>query len=267
MFMRRQLAMLLPAAMLADGRLNVVPPPQPVVANDNRRPAGRMERDTLVLRLTVTPASWHILGENEPAFTVLAFAEDGKPPTIPGPLIRVRVGTPVQVWLRNPLADTLIVRGLGEGVAIRDSILVFPGETASVRFVARSEGNYLYWAVSAGLHALGPLPSPRRGYDSQLGGAIVVDPPGRTPDDRIFVITEIADRRAGRRRAGSKRPPRNTDPAVHCRQRQGMAAHRTAAVRARRLSPLAPRQRQPRAAPDAPPRVLLPRGLAWDVAG
>ena len=153
-----------------------------------------MERDTLVLRLTVMPASWHILGEHEPAFTVLAFAEDGKQPTIPGPLIRVRVGTPVHVWLRNPLDDTLIVRGLGEGVAIRDSLLVLPGETAGVSFVARNEGTYLYWAVTASLHALNSLPSTRRGYDSQLGGAIVVDPPGRAPEDRIFVMTELADR-------------------------------------------------------------------------
>ncbi len=27
-----------------------------------------MERDTLILRLTVTPAAWHILGDDEPAF-------------------------------------------------------------------------------------------------------------------------------------------------------------------------------------------------------
>lgn len=39
-----------------------------------------MERDTLVLRLTVTPATWHILEAQDPAFTVLAFAEEGKPP-------------------------------------------------------------------------------------------------------------------------------------------------------------------------------------------
>ena len=31
---------------------------QRVLPNDNRSPAGRMERDTLVLRLTVTPADW-----------------------------------------------------------------------------------------------------------------------------------------------------------------------------------------------------------------
>ncbi len=46
--------------------------------NENRTPAGRMEHDTLVLRLTVTPADWHILGDSNPAFRVLAFAEERK---------------------------------------------------------------------------------------------------------------------------------------------------------------------------------------------
>ena len=193
MIIRRQLAILLPAAILAGSRPHE-PPLQRVVANDNRRPVGRMEGDTLALRLTVTPAAWHILGADEPAFTVLAFAEEGKRPTIPGPLIRVRAGTPIHAWLHNPVDDTLIVHGLGAGVAMRDSIVVLPGETAETRFVARKEGTYLYWAVSAGLYARAALPTPRRGYDSQLGGAIVVDSPGRVPNDRIFVITEIADR-------------------------------------------------------------------------
>jgi FtsP/CotA-like multicopper oxidase with cupredoxin domain len=140
----------------------------------------------------VTPAAWHILGDDDPAFTVLAFAEEGKPPTIPGPLIRVRVGAPIQVQLRNPLADTLVVRGLSERAAAFDSLLVPPGETAGVSFVARSQGTYLYWAEIASLHAPGAVP--RRGFDSQLAGAIVVDPPGTLPNERIFVITEHPDR-------------------------------------------------------------------------
>ncbi len=162
-----------------------------------------MERDTLVLRLTVTPGFWKILGEHDPAFTVLAFAEAGKPPTIPGPLIRVRVGTPIRVRLGNPVPDTLIVWGLGNGVAIPDSVLVPPGEI-TISFVARNPGTYLYWAALTGLHGLGALPSARRGYDSQLGGAIVVDPPGKVPDDRIFVITQIADRELGAGAPGSR---------------------------------------------------------------
>jgi FtsP/CotA-like multicopper oxidase with cupredoxin domain len=175
---------------------------QRVLPNDNRVPAGRMERDTLVLRLTVTPADWHILGDSDPAFHVLAFAEEGKPPTIPGPLIRVRAGTPVQVHLRNPLDDTLIVRGLSERGAARDSLVVLPAATVDVDFVARHPGTYLYWAISAKVHRLQSLNAPpggayRRGFDSQLGGAIVVDPLGPVPADRVFVITGLGDRDLG----------------------------------------------------------------------
>jgi FtsP/CotA-like multicopper oxidase with cupredoxin domain len=195
--------MLLLAATFTGGRPHVAPP-QRAVANDNRRPAGRMVGDTLMLRLTVTPAPWHILGEHEPAFTVLAFAEEGKRPTIPGPLIRVRVGTPVRVTLRNPLDVTLTVRGFGQGPAIRDSTLVLPGETTELEFVARNQGTYMYWAVDASLHAAASTPLARRGYDSQLGGAVVVDPPGSVPADRIFVITQIADRELGAGAPGAR---------------------------------------------------------------
>ena len=167
------------------------------VANDNRTPGGTMIGDTLALRLTVTPVAWHILGDTEPAFTLLAFAEEGKAPSIPGPLIRVRVGTPVRVTVRNPLDDTLVVRGLSERAAMRDSLVVLPRDTATARFVARREGAYLYWVPAYSVRVPDDLPStllPRRGFDSQLAGAIVVDPPGSVPDDRIFVITALQDR-------------------------------------------------------------------------
>ena len=169
------------------------------VANDNRTPAGTMDGDTLALRLTIIPIAWHILGDSEPAFTLLAFAEEGKAPTIPGPLIRVRVGTPVRVTVRNPLDDTLVVRGLNERSAMLDSLVVLPGDTASARFVARRVGTYLYWVPPYRVRLPdGPASAivPPRGYDSQLAGAIVVDPPGHVPDDRVFVITQLADRRA-----------------------------------------------------------------------
>src|SRR5215207_126614 len=83
------------------------------VANDNRRAAGSVERDTLVVRLVATRARWRIHEETGPAFAVLAFAEEGRAPTIPGPLLRAQAGAPVRVLVRNPLADTLVVHGLG----------------------------------------------------------------------------------------------------------------------------------------------------------
>src|ERR1043165_7327978 len=63
--------------------------------NDNETPAGTRVGDTLLLRLTVSPAAWHLLGDSNAARRVAAFGEEGKAPTIPAPLIRVRVGTPI----------------------------------------------------------------------------------------------------------------------------------------------------------------------------
>ncbi|HYW32615.1 MAG TPA: multicopper oxidase domain-containing protein, partial [Gemmatimonas sp.] len=97
----------------------------------------------------------------------------------------------------NPMDDTLIIRGLSERAAMRDSLVVLPHDSATARFVARHSGTYLYWVPQYTLRVPDSLRSdylPPRGYDSQLAGAIVVDPPGRVPDDRVLVITALADR-------------------------------------------------------------------------
>lgn len=166
--------------------------------NDNRTPAGGFLDDTLVLRLTLRVVDWHLLGDDAPAVTLLAFAEEGKPATIPGPLIRVRVGTPVRVIVRNPLDDTLVIRGFTQRAAAQDSFVVLPRATATTNFIARHAGTYLYWVPAYSLavpDTVTTLPRLiRRGFDSQLGGAIIVDSLATVPDDRVFVITEFADR-------------------------------------------------------------------------
>ena len=168
------------------------------LANDNRVAAGRLENDTLLLRLTVKPADWHILGDSQPAFRVLAFAEEGQPPTIPGPLIRVSAGTATSIQVQNPLDDTLIVHGLSGRGGFRDSVLIGPGDTATVKSVASRVGAYAYWAMTATTRRIGtgqqPPPTSRKISDSQLAGAFVVDSGGERPDDRVFVITELGDR-------------------------------------------------------------------------
>jgi len=195
------------------GRIDRLAPasaPQVASPNDNRTPAGeRAAGDTLVLRLTVAPAAWHILGDSNPAFTVAAFAEEGRTPTIPAPLLRVRVGTPIHVVVRNPLDDTLMVHGLSERGGVLDSLTVLPGATSEARFVAGRAGTYQYWAALSAAQRAVPLPPVfrqhglvRPRFDSQLAGAFVVDPPGPVADDRIFVITEIAD----------QVPPLHVDP-------------------------------------------------------
>src|SRR5690242_17562916 len=95
-----------------------------VTANDNRTPAGTFVGDTLVLRLTVATVDWHFLGDSNPPLTVAAFAEEGKTPTIPAPLLRVRTGTPIHVTIRNTFDDTLIVRGLSDRSPAVDSLKI-----------------------------------------------------------------------------------------------------------------------------------------------
>ena len=188
-------------ASVSDLRLRAIDDPS-AVTNDNRSPAGTRAGDTLVLRLTLGPAIWRIYGDSEPGFRVAAFAEEGKPLTIPGPLVRVRVGTPVHVFVRNPLADTLILRGLTERGGMNDSLIVLPGGSADVAFVARRVGTFQYWGalasaqriVSTTVRDRGLI---RPGFDSQLTGAFIVDPEGNVPVDRVMVITEISDQAPG----------------------------------------------------------------------
>ena len=161
--------------------------------NDNRVAGGTRVGDTLVLQITSARVRWHIHTEREPAFAAVAFAEEGKAPTIPGPLLRVRAGTPVHVTVRNPLTDTLIVHGLGpRGDHVPDSLVVLPGATAEARFVAGGAGAYFYWGVTSA--TTGRTIIRRRGSDTQLAGAYIVDPAtGPAPRDRILVLTAITD--------------------------------------------------------------------------
>ncbi|HJQ52716.1 MAG TPA: multicopper oxidase domain-containing protein [Gemmatimonadaceae bacterium] len=175
-------------------------PPGPVTANDNRTPAGTYVRDTLVLRLTVTTVAWHFLGDSDPALTVAAFAEEGKTPTIPAPLLRVRAATPIHVFIQNTFDDTLIVRGFSERSPAVDSLILLPHTSRDVAFSRAKPGTYQYWATLAQWQRNVPLPLPlhkhglmRPRFDSQLTGAFIVDSTGPVPKDRIFVITETVD--------------------------------------------------------------------------
>ena len=168
------------------------------LANDNRIPAGTYAGDTLVLRLTVAPVTWRIYGDTLPGFRAVAFMEEGKAPTIPGPLVRVRVGTPIHVVVHNPLRDTLMLRGLSASRSYHDSLVVLPDSTVEASFVATQIGTFMYWGTLATEQRKVAIAGREFGlvrprYDSQLAGAYVVDAPGPVPEDRILVLTERAD--------------------------------------------------------------------------
>jgi manganese oxidase len=181
-------ALVLTALTGSAGLFVVSDPPRPVPAshNDNTLPAGRLESGILRLNLEMAPAAWHPLGLDHAPVEALAFAESGRAPSMPGPMIRVPVGTVVEVRVTNRHTGALVVHGLSaRRVPVPDSLLLAPGESADVRFTADVEGTYFYWAGEPGVAF-----EDRMYLDSQLHGALIVDPVGTAgpPRDRVFVI-------------------------------------------------------------------------------
>jgi manganese oxidase len=164
-----------------------IPPSTAAVANDNRTRAGTMRDGVLTLTLVAQRVAWRPDGPNGCALSVNAFAEEGKPATVPGPLIRVSAGAEVRVTVRNTLPTALWVRGLQDRAAGRtlDSAEVRPGASREFRFVASAPGSWFYWAGSTGAS------SPTSDADGQLVGAMVVDSAGgaQMGEDRILVLT------------------------------------------------------------------------------
>ncbi len=160
----------------------------PVIAvNNNRVPAGQLTGQVLHLSLEARWGRWYPEGPKNAAVPIQAFAESGKSPQIPGPLIRIPVGTVAILRVRNAIAGTrLTVHGLMDRPTQQDRPFdVAFGQTREIRFHATAPGTYYYWGSTTG------KPVDRRyGADSQLNGAIVVDPqnPAQRTSDRIFVI-------------------------------------------------------------------------------
>ncbi len=155
-----------------------------IVANDNRVPAGWLHGDTLELALDVRMGSWRPESDTGPAVEVAAFAERGQAPTIPAPLIRVPAGTLIIARLHNLLPDSsLAIHGLFTRPAGQpDSLVLAPRDSAILQFRAGEVGTYLYKAVP-GAHSY-ELDEERE----QMAGAFIVDPPGGSPPDRVFVM-------------------------------------------------------------------------------
>ncbi len=160
------------------------PAPPVVQANDNRRAAGQLQHDTLRIALVVQMATWRPEADSGPSVEVAAFGEEGGTPQIPGPLIRVRTGTTIIATVRNALTDsTISVHGLLTRPATRsDSMVLQPGQSGKVRFAAGGPGTYFYWAV-LGKHNLD-----KDDEREQVSGALIVDPPGGSPADRILMM-------------------------------------------------------------------------------
>ena len=154
-----------------------------VQPNDNRISAGALKDGVLTVKLVVMSARWYPDAADGESRVMPVFAEEGGPPQIPAPLIRVPEGTLIEATVRNALPDsTLRLYWLAtKPQAGRDSVLVPPGESAVLRFPAGAPGTYMYGAT-AGFH------DPEIREREQLIGAFVIDEAGARADDRVFVI-------------------------------------------------------------------------------
>ncbi len=166
-----------------------------IVANDNQAFAGALANITVTIRLEARVGLWHPDGDSNPGVAVKAFSANGGPLQVPGPLIRVKQGTTVQALVRNATSEPLAVHGLysrpGSDSDVAAPLVVAPGEAREVTFLASTPGMYYYWGATAAATTV----DQRRGRDTQLTGAFVVDTTEPTPPDRVIVFTTYADDR------------------------------------------------------------------------
>jgi hypothetical protein len=129
--------------------------PERILANDNRVAAGVLHDGVLTLHLVAREGRWYPESDSGKSIVVQAFAEEGRPPRIPGPLVRVPSGTLMRVSVRNTLDRTLVVFGMHERPsAAADTLVVLPGATRETAFRAGAPASY----VCAGRHPHSPTP-------------------------------------------------------------------------------------------------------------
>ena len=171
-----------------------VPLPRPVAnapmaaINQNVVSAGRLSNGTLTVALDVVEAAWQPEGPGDAVVRVLALAEAGKAPQVPGPLLRAPVGTTLRLTLRNRSDSAVMLSGFRPALrAADDTVQLAAGATREITVRLDAVGTFAYWGVLKGLTSF----RQRDWLDSQLSGAIVVDPGGASPSrERVWVVTE-----------------------------------------------------------------------------
>ena len=129
---------LLPAAMMAA----IVAAAPPITIQDNSRAAGQLAGNVLTVRLVVDVGSWRPNGDAGAPLDVRAFGEEGRPLSIPAPLIRGREGTDVSVAIRNALNQEVRLFGMCTRPGACAPLPVAAGQSRDVRFTlstARAE--------------------------------------------------------------------------------------------------------------------------------
>jgi manganese oxidase len=157
----------------------------PVIANDNRTPAGQLKNGILELRLELRQGVWYPEDESGGHRDVYAFAEAGHALQSSGPLIRVPHGTKIHATIHNTLPLTAKIYGLHRHPGDpKDALNLASGETRELRFLAGEPGTYMYWGTTSDKTSV----ELRAGAETMLSGAFVIDASGTNQDDRIFVL-------------------------------------------------------------------------------
>jgi FtsP/CotA-like multicopper oxidase with cupredoxin domain len=158
-----------------------------IAPNDNRHSAGTLEKGVLTVSLEARSGRWYPEGEGGRSLDVAAFAEEGKPLTTPGPLIRVPVGTTVRATIHNRLDKPLTVFGFGKTRGMSDSVIVPVDAKTDVSFTPSAPGTFYYVAR----RNPDPMTGGRTVEDTQLVGVIIVDAPNaeRDPNERTLALT------------------------------------------------------------------------------
>jgi manganese oxidase len=160
-------------------------------ANPNLTAAGQYESGVLHIGLELRMARWHPDGATGTGLLVPVFAESGKTPQVPAPLLRMPAGTEVVVTLHNSLKVSASVYGLHTRPAdAAIPVVLEAGETRELRFNAGAPGTYHYYAIAdPEVTKMGD----RWYHDGALSGAFVVDDPtAANVSDRVWVINIVS---------------------------------------------------------------------------
>jgi len=196
MLSRRRIASaaLLSGIVLGGARSHHAEPPI-VQPNPNTVRAGVMRDNVLTVALEAKLATYEIDGPSHPSIEIEAFAEPGKPPLIPGPLIRAPVGTEVDFSIHNSLNVPLTflvpttMHGGPDRFDAMDSVVIAAGAIGHLRTRPTAPGNFIYRGTT-------PAAEKRfRHMNGILAGAFVVDTVGAAAaaNDRVLVFMAAPD--------------------------------------------------------------------------
>src|SRR6476661_11017394 len=117
--------------------------PADATTNDNTKSAGTLRGGVLTLRLYAAEAKWHPGPADAPPVVTALFGEEGHAPSTPGPLLRVPLGTRIDVTIRNAQRDTLLFVTACM-FPCRDTVRVAPGASGQLAFTPKAVGTFVY---------------------------------------------------------------------------------------------------------------------------